>query len=285
MQVESVWPVDDEYRESYDEMVALGRKTAAPLRANVVSIARNAASRIADTIDRVSELHSGFADLRWYVYENDSADGTDKILDAAAATRQWLTVEHETLGTVDSRGFERERTERLAYCRNKCHSWVRANGGGAVWTIVLDVDPEHGFDVDGVFNSIAWLGMLGTRTPPAGGMAAYSLYRNMSGEGPQGFAHYDAWAMRPVSWWRDRRDEGAGMAWACLFCPPVGSRPCPMNSAFGGLCVYTTEAFLAAGESPYEGGDCEHVFLHKKLAQAGYQLYLNPGCRYIAIWR
>jgi hypothetical protein len=35
----------------------------------------------------------------------------------------------------------------------------------------------------------------------------------------------------------------------------------------------------------YVGGDCEHVFLHRHISAAGYQLFLNPGSRYIAHWQ
>ena len=284
MRPEEVWPVDPEYQEQYGRMVRVGRETAKELDVAIVAIARNARPKIVDTLFRVADLRAGFKSSSVYVFENDSEDGTNELLDNYA-TAPGFHVEHETLGGVDSRGFEPERTERLAYCRNKCHDWVRQNAASSAWTIVLDVDPEGGFSVDGVFNSIAWLGSLSTKGWPAGGMASYSLYRVQDGSDlSQGVAQYDAWAMRPVCWWRDRREE-IGMAWASMFLPPVGSNPCPMNSAFGGLCVYRTEAFLAAGERPYEGGDCEHVFLHKKMAQAGYQLYLNPGCRYISIWR
>ena len=108
-----------------------------------------------------------------------------------------------------------------------------------------------------------------------GGMASYSLWRNASG-----IAHYDAWAARPPSWWRDRRGE-IGFKWFSAFLPPVGSPPCPMNSAFGGLAVYRTEAFLSGG---YSGEDCEHVPHHKRMREAGFQMYLNPGCRYISVW-
>jgi hypothetical protein len=65
-----------------------------------------------------------------------------------------------------------------------------------------------------------------------------------------------------------------------MLMPPVGSDPIPMNSAFGGLCLYRREAYLAG---VYEGGDCEHVSLHRSMQRAGYQLFLNPGSRYVAI--
>jgi hypothetical protein len=48
------------------------------------------------------------------------------------------------------------------------------------------------------------------------------------------------------------------------------------------LAVYRSQAFFADGVE-YVGGDCEHVALHKTMRQAGYQMYLNPGCRYAAV--
>ena len=280
---EDVWGVDQEYAESYEAKVAEGRAIAADLKATIVAIARNAMPAMANTFDLLMEVQRGFRDCRMYVYENDSTDGTNAGLDKAAELLPWLTVEHGALGGIDSRGFEPERTIRLAHCRNQCLEWVRHNAADTSFTIVLDMDPEYGFSVDGVFNSIAWLANKragGSVTPP-GGMASYSLIRMPQEGGNAGVAHYDAWAARPPSWWRDRRNE-IGFTWFSAFLPPVGSPPCPMNSAFGGLGVYWTEAFLAGG---YSGEDCEHVGHHRRMQRAGWQMWLNPGSRYIAVWQ
>lgn len=279
---EDVWMVDQEYAELYAARVDEGRAVAADLKAVIVGVARNAMPAMSNTFELLAEVQKGFAECRMFVYENDSTDGTDAGLDGAAVLLPWLTVEHDTLGGVDSRGFEPERTIRLAHCRNRCLEWVRQNASDTSLTIVVDLDPAGGFSVDGVFNSIAWLAHKSATnaTTPAGGMAAYSLIRMPHEGGQVGVAHYDAWAARPPSWWRDRRNE-VGFTWFSSFLPPVGSPPCPMNSAFGGLAVYWTRAFLAGG---YSGGDCEHVPHHKKMAQAGWGMWLNPGCRYIAVW-
>lgn len=278
---EPVWPVDAEFVELYERMVRVGRGTAADQDVVVVSIARNAKPYLANTCLLVDELRQGFRSLRWYIYENDSNDGTGEFLEVFAAGREWVTVERETLGVPDERGFQKSRTERLAGCRNRCLEWVRHNAHAAAWVIVLDVDPQRGFSVDGVYNSIGWLCTKRTQQSslPAGGMASYSLYAvNGDGDVPR-IAHYDAWAARP-NWWRDRKDE-IGMAWFSMLLYPVGAPPQPFNSAFGGLCVYATEAFLSGG---YSGEDCEHVPHHRRMHDAGWQLWLNPGCRYIAIW-
>jgi hypothetical protein len=49
----------------------------------------------------------------------------------------------------------------------------------------------------------------------------------------------------------------------------------PVWSCFGGLGVYRMECLRAA---EYSGEDCEHVYLHRKLRQAGFtRLFLNPS--------
>jgi hypothetical protein len=277
---ENIWGVDEEYAELYREMVDEGRAVAGEQKAVIVAIARNAMPAMANTFDLIVELQRGFAECRMFVYENDSTDGTNVALDRASEMLPWLTVQHDSLGGDDSRGFSPERTIRLAHCRSRCLEWVRENAKSTAFTIVLDMDPEGGFSVDGVFNSIAWLARKrsSSSTTPAGGMASYSLVC-VKQDDRVGLMHYDAWAARPVSWWRDRRDE-IGFNWFSSFLPPVGSPPCPMNSAFGGLCVYWTEAFLAGG---YSGEDCEHVPHHRRMAKAGWQMWLNPGSRYIAV--
>lgn len=281
-QPEDIWPVASECAADYAAKVRLGRQTAHGLDAVIVGIARNAMPHLANTLELVDEVHRGFNSCRLYVYENDSTDDTAKVLDAYAATRPWATVEHETLGVCDGRGFEKERTRRLAACRTKCQEWVRQNAAATTWTIVLDMDPHHGFSVDGLFNSIGWLSTLASQPSVAtpGAMASFSLYGVQNGSGGKDIAGYDSWAAR-LNWWHDRRDE-VGFAWFSTLLPPVGSPPIWMNSAFGGLCVYMTRAYLAG---QYDGEDCEHVPFHRSLRRAGYQLYLNPGCRYVAIWQ
>lgn len=271
---EAVWNVDSEYAADYNAHVAAGRESAKSLDAAVVGIARNAMPMLPNTLELIEEVRAGFRSCGVYVYENDSTDETARVLDAYAA-RPGVVVEHDTLGGLDSRGFEPERTIRLAKCRNKCLDSPVLDGTAV--TIVLDLDPQGGFSVDGVFNSVSWLATLrsGVSCRPAGGMASYSLYRLADGR----IAHYDAWAARP-NWWRDRREQ-VGFQWFWGYLPPVGAPPMAMNSAFGGLGVYWTEAIRS---SRYEGGDCEHVPLHKGMAREGWQMYLNPGCRYIAIW-
>lgn len=275
---EDVWPVDAEFEESYDRMTAVGKALAARGDAVIVGIARNAMPYLPNTLALCAEAQPQFNACRMYVFENDSTDETPTVLDSFAASHGWFTVEHDTLGGADTRGFEPDRTVRLAKCRSRCLEWVRANAADVRWVIVLDLDPHGGFSPDGIFNSIGWMEHLA-----AGAMASFSLFAEHAEPGqPPRIAQYDSWAARP-NWWRDRRGE-IGFGWFSMLLYPVGSPPVPMNSAFGGLCVYDAKAILAPGVA-YAGGDCEHVHLHRTMKDAGHQLYINPGSRYIAYWQ
>lgn len=282
---EQVWNVDPEYGRYYDETAWAGAQHADVSRVAIVGIVRNAMPVLENTLGLVSELRSKFHDSYVFFYENDSVDGTVQALDRFAIKSESIIegrtfIQHDKLGGADERGFQPERTVRLAACRNRCVEWVRSHAAFCTYTIVLDMDPQHGFSVDGVMNSVGQL----HRYKDACGMASYSLLKNGGSA-----AHYDAWAARPTCWWRDRRNEMGGNLWFHSFVPPVGAPPVKMNSAFGGLAVYWTRDYL---EGEYSGVgangevDCEHVAFHKSIqAKTSKSMYLNPGSRYIAIWQ
>lgn len=275
----SIQPLDAEYALEHAERVMTGKAFAKGKAINVVAIARNACPHLANTFACLDALRPHFGSMWCYFFENDSTDDTAIDLDLYAASRPDVVVEHATLSRPDYRGWEQERTTFLAQYRNRCLDYVKSTLSDAEWTIVLDVDPHGGFYVDGVFTSIYWLTAFPIESG-AGAMASYSIVRQTGADGEHLWAHYDAYAARPVSWWRDRKAE-IGMSWFSHFIPPIGSRPNPMNSAFGGLCVYRTEAYLCGAR--YGGGDCEHVVFHRGLNERGWRLYLNPGSVYAAI--
>jgi hypothetical protein len=274
---EELWSVADEYAASYSEHVEYGRVEARRQKLAIVSIARNSMPWLPNTLRLVDELAGLWRDCCYYIYENDSDDGTAEALDDFAI-RQWVTVRHDTLGNIDARGWDRERTERLALCRSRCQDWVRREAADANYVLVLDTDPHGGFSVDGVLNSLGWfcqmLGESWHRREP-GAMASSSLYILTSAAGDYIAAQCDAWPAKLNTWDDDRNHN-----WFHHLMPPVGSQPIPMNSAFGGLCLYRREAYLAG---VYDGSTCEHVGFHRAMHKAGYQLFLNPGSRYVAI--
>lgn len=288
MRPEDIWPVEEAYATAYQQHAEWGLQKAQRSSICVVGIARTAMPHIQNTLELVDELVEPFGEKSFYVYENDSEDDTPKVLADFASTRPWMTVESETLRVADERGFQPGRTLRLAAARNRCRAWVEEHCASSTYVLVLDLDPHGGFSPVGILNSIGWMTSFeSSELHPlmAGGMASYSLFCQGREDGTVGVAHYDAWAMR-LNWWEDRREMPGGMGWAHALLPPVGSPPIPMNSAFGGACLYKTQAYLAGEYSGIGANgqpDCEHVAFHLSLRRKGWQIYLNPGSRYVAI--
>ena len=115
-------------------------------------------------------------------------------------------------------------------------------------------------------------------------MASVSMFQHDFGQGLDWY-HYDLWALRGVGQPRcyfDTYRNGYG-GWGYSWLPPVGSNPAIVASAFGGLCIYRTEAYLRGTYAGEE--DVEHVPFHQSIAKATYQnIYLNPSQRMIMHW-
>ena len=269
---EDFWVIDGGYEEMYHRKVDEGRKVAHESQLAVVGLARNCAKNLRNTLELLSELSEPFFSTGGYVFENDSVDGTKEILNRYKP--EWVTVKSQDLNRPHLPGeFQGPRTEALAEYRNSCVDWVKENASHTDFVVVLDLDADGGFSIDGVLNSIGWL--VGSKG--LAGLGSFSLAR-ITSDGVEKFSHYDAFAAR-LNWWRDRREE-IGSSWFHTLLPPAGSPPFIMNSCFGGLAVYKTQAFV---EGTYSGNDCEHVMFHKTLAARGWSLALNPGSRFAAL--
>lgn len=268
---------DPEYRALWEASVESGRRLARDCGINVLAIARNCMPHLQNTMECVERVAAKFSFWNLVVYENDSDDGTP---DALRAWQRKLSlqgrcrIETATNKRENFRGFEPERTAALAEYRNWCLDALRELPHLGAYTMVVDLDPHGGFEPDGVLSSLHYL-----VTTDYAGMASYSIFRRTHEDGTVGWAHYDCWAMRPCCWWRDRKHE-IGFNWASGFLPPVGAPPQSVNSAFGGLALYETDAILSGR---YAGGDCEHVALHRAMAAHGHRMALNPGSIYCAI--
>ena len=83
---ESFWEMEDSYKPMYQRYVELGRLEARKSKVAIVCIARNAMPYAVNTLELIDELAGEFREAVLYAYENDSVDGTDKALDAFAAT-------------------------------------------------------------------------------------------------------------------------------------------------------------------------------------------------------
>lgn len=263
-------PPDPEFAEEYARRVELGRRIASRSTVAMVAICRNAMPWLPKTLNLVERTGAMFRDWASFIFENDSEDATRDVL------KEWndngrrsvsLNINHRP---HLSHTIAEERTVALAEYRSECQWWVR-HRDPVDYVIVFDTDPWSGWSIDGIADSLYWLG--DARSPCYGeaAMASYSWGEVMAGE--QRFAmHYDAFAARLNHW--HRRDQN----WFHHWHPAVGSPPVRFNSAFGQLAVYRWRDYV---QGQYDGRDCEHVTFHRSL---GRRVFLNPSSRCVSFW-
>jgi hypothetical protein len=123
--------------------------------------------------------------------------------------------------------------------------------------------------------STAWRGSSARRRPAA--WQALSLFQHQFfSEGPA-WGHYDTWALRLHGW------TSRIVAWKSLWLPPAGCEPIRVFSAFGAAALYRPEAFYRCAYESIDG-DIEHSGLHRAMAKAGWEIYLNPAQRSLMLW-
>jgi hypothetical protein len=191
------------------------------------------------------------------------------------------TFHYQILGREQhSAEFAGRRTIALAEYRDSCQRWVKSCSADADYVCVIDWDAWGAWNHQGVLNGFGWLVEL----QGAYGMASTSLFQYDFGNGPS-WHHYDLWALRGVGqancYW-DTYQNGYG-GFGYMWLPPVGSPPVLVSSAFGGMAIYRTDAYL---QGTYDGtADCEHVPFHASIARStGQHLYLNPSQRMLMSW-
>lgn len=276
--------------ESFRQRCDAGALALAGSSVAFVGLARNCAVRLAENLRRLEYLSRCCRSWSLHIETNDNADQTPSVLQAFVEAFPQASFTNQTLGREQfSAEFSGPRTIALAEYRTACQTWVREHAADADYVVAIDWDQWGGWSHAGVMSGIGWL----AEKPDAYGMASVSLNEFTTlgmGEDRQpkigkGWTHYDAWALRGVGQadchWDDYTAGQGG--WKHQWLPPVGSPPVLVASAFGGLCIYRTAAFLQgnyAGET-----DCEHVPFHRSIAQATRQrLFLNPSQRCVMAW-
>jgi hypothetical protein len=257
---ESAFPCPAEYEAEFLRRVDAGQLRMAATSAVICGLARNVASHLPATIARIERLAAMFRVCGIVVFENDSIDGTSELLADWAATNPAVRIISEQLGQPSiCHGTSRERTERMAYYRNRCRERVLAEYSDCEFCLVADMDLDGGWSYTGIANTFgfeAW-DFVGSH-----GLSARQSCA------PQSLEFMDIFAFRAVG-------QARHLAQPHPFTYRRGEPFVPVWSCFGGLGIYRTECFNVAS---YEGDDCEHVTFHRTLRLRGFdRLYLNPS--------
>ena len=271
---DDVHPVDDEWRELFDEVTAEGTKRAADMTIVVCGMARNIAGVLPVTFHRIGEIVKNFGDYGVVVIENDSTDGTKQVLDKFEKENPGHVIcDCQNYGWKHLHGFEPERVERYAMLRNKYREIARDHWPHADAVLCVDLDCWGGWSVPGLLNGIGWL----HRYKSAACMSSISLFEHHFFADGAAWGHYDTWALRVHGW-----EEGI-KPWKSLWLPPAGSLPVNVYSGFGAAALYRPAAFYAH-EYSSDSGDIEHAGLHRSMIADGWDIYLNPSQRSLMVW-
>lgn len=260
--------VDDYHKTIEEGKIYLKRK-----KIIVTGLTRNNEKKLEKNIREIQNLNDN---IRFFIYENDSSDKTKSLLKKLKKDNPNFNYLSEEL-RLKSFGQVKdvERTNNLALHRNKCLKHIKRYHKNTDYTIVIDLDFDS-ISLNGIYHSFGRLSKNENIDAIAG--FSYEVKTNKSNQ--KILWNYDSWAFR-LNWWEDLQKYGYidgrdPMYWFGVFQPPVGSDLMPVNSAFGGCCIYKTNIFT---QGNYTGEDCEHVTFHKFLKNklSKFELFANPS--------
>jgi len=260
---EQAFPPESSGAEAYFAACRRGYAAMAKLRVAITGLARDLGPVLPVTIQRIENLCSRFADARIIVYENDSRDETrSELFRWAKINRQVELITEVRADPVNPASRCLARAARMAVYRTRCQEAVLASCAGFDATIIIDFDIQGGFSSDGIATSF---GQPGWDFVGSNGL----IYRRQ-GLRMNALRQYDTWALRfdeeltPLS-----TVAAGGLVYE------RGRPLVPVTSCFGGLGIYTMEAFRAGR---YATDDLEHATFHRSLRAAGLRrLFLNPS--------
>ncbi len=217
-----------------------------------------------------------FGEVLYCVYENDSTDGTAEWIRDLSAQRNdvRLLSEQGYRPAMAEGGGSRWRFERMAACRNRCLDLARQYAPHVDYAIVLDIDFKEfeQVDVGAAIREIdrihpEWQALCGSGLSQRDlGVYGPSMHV-VPTRGSLPVRLYDIAAMLT-----DTDQQQEGLAYAAMARPALHP-PVRVRSAFGGIAIYKPEVLYSLH---YEGYDCEHVCLHRRMEEVFMSFKLCP---------
>lgn len=234
---------------------------------------RNVERYIKRNLFVMEEIGKQFKDYKIVIFENDSKDKTRKILEENKKENYHFIFE-------DNINIE-NRTERIAYCRNKILNYIKKTYLHFDYLLMLDLDDVLASGE--LVNSIHTCFLYKAEQWDA-------MFANCSDK------YYDIFALRKKKYltsccWNDTnimKIKGIDHDSAYKICIdkyiinyPTDQKLLSVISAFGGAGLYKIKSI---GDAKYNGVEpshitkeiCEHVTFNTELIDKGCKLYINP---------
>ena len=238
-------------------------------RCVIVGAARNVEKDIEKTFLTLSQAFTCFNSLEFLIIESFSTDNTANVLENL--TTKYENFAFESITDLDF--TLTSRTKRIASARNFALSRLKTKKSQIDYVVVADLDGVNKHltldSVKSCWDYDDW----------------DAIFANQ-----QGF-YYDIWALRHPSWnpndcWRDYENMIPLIGRRKAFQFSVKSRMIELksdtlvkvDSAFGGLGIYTSKAFFSSEYlGVFEGREiCEHVPFNLNLTRNNFKLFINP---------
>jgi hypothetical protein len=241
----------------------------------VVGTVRDASANMVSDLLRIVNALEEILPTKAYLVESDSSD--DTVAKLAELAMRDTRIRYSSLGVLSNK--IPDRIERIRFCRNQYVNEIRNN------PLYKDIDLIIAADLDGINTKVnsSVLKLALDLELPWDALAAN-----------QRAHYYDIFALRHPLWspndWASEADwlepflgketaKRHSMSDRMIHIPAT-LPPIPVESAFGGLCVYRRwvfDQFDYLGESAVPLNENEHVTIHRKVRAAGGQIYIHPG--------
>jgi len=222
----------------------------------------------------IDEIGKRFKSYKVVIYENDSKDNTRSILhECKQSNYDYIFEDNVNI---------KNRTERIAHCRNQLLHHVRENYNDYDYLLMLDLD-----DVlfsGKLINTIHTCFLYKPEQWDA-------MFANCSDK------YYDIYALRKKKYlttccWNNTnilKSEGVPHSEAYNKCIdkyiinyPSDGKLIPVLSAFGGAGLYKLKSidnakYVGVERYHMDNQICEHVPFHNSMIDMGCKLYINPA--------
>ena len=253
---DSLYPCVADRQSEYVERVLSGYEIASRSSVCIAGLVRDCEKILPSTLARITSLANHFFDVSFCIYENDSTDLSKQIL------LEWSSGIPEAAVKCQNLGFKKhgsvkteERIKDMAFCRTKLQEMVKHHAAPIDYVVLLDMDIEGGFSIEGILNSLSY---------PYDCLASNSLiYEQIEGKTIR--YYYDSYGLKLYNTETDEEKN------KLLF--HRGEQPVGVASAFGGLAVYKYSTYSGGQYSvPDFTRYCEHIPFHQNM-----RCYLNPS--------
>lgn len=275
---EEMFSCRTEQEKEYKQLIGIGYKQMKQKRIVICGLARDTALSLDIMMQRLEKTGKLFKDYKVIIFENDSVDGTRKKLKTWQQCNQHVTLLE--CGVPDCKLGNKPlyeygligggRIQRMAQFRNYYLQVVQNKFSDFDYMMIVDMDLKGPWSNDGIAHTVAqkeW-----------DAVAAFGLH-SFPGTAGMVLTVYDALAyVSKEGSYTDPQDFVINyfkMNFYDLLGIQKGDPMIPVKSAFSGFALYKINSIKG---SSYFGNICEHIGLHKQMAQNGHdKLFINPS--------